>query len=255
MYRGLEIITGAPTAEEQALLEHRLVSVLDVQETCTAGRYARMAHAEIDGLLAEGATPIVVGGTGLYLRAALADLELRPPVAPATRARWMERLAREGGPALHAELAVRDADAADRIHPHDTQRIVRAHELLDEGAGLPAGPGRDELWTEKTRHPTRLIALTRQREELYARADERVDAMVAAGAEAQVRAADQAGASVTARAAVGFQELLTGDVDAMRARTRRLAKRQLTWLRRLEGVEHCDLTGREPAEVARTLLD
>ncbi len=82
VYEGLEILTGVATAEQRAELEHRLVAFVPVTETCSAGAYARLAHAEIDGLLAEGATPIVVGGTGLYLRAALADLALRPPPRP-----------------------------------------------------------------------------------------------------------------------------------------------------------------------------
>jgi len=254
LYRGLEIVTGAPTAAEQARLEHRLVSVLDVTETCSAGRYAALAHAEIDGLRAAGAAPIVVGGTGLYLRAALADLELRPPPDPAARARWTARVEAEGPAAVHAALAARDADAAARIDPGDRQRLVRAHELLDAGQPVPAGAGRDELWTGRTRHPTRLVALLRDRADLYARIDARVDAMVAAGAVAEVRAADAAGASPTARAAVGFAELLAGDVAAMKTRTRRLAKRQLTWLRKLPGVERVHLTGRTVEDVADELL-
>ena len=255
LYRGLECITGAPTAAEQERLEHRLVSVLDVRESCSAGRYAQLAHAEIDGLLAEAATPVVVGGTGLYLRAALADLELRPPPDPEARARWTARVEAEGPAAVHAALAARDPAAALWIDPGDRQRLVRAHELLDAGHQVPGGDGRDELWTTATRHPTRLVAVLREREDLYARIDARVDAMVAAGAQAEVRAADAAGASPTARAAVGFAELLDGDVEGMKIRTRRLAKRQLTWLRKLPGVEHVSLTGTTVDEAAGRLLD
>lgn len=254
LYRGLEIITGAPTAAEQAVLEHRLVSVLDVTETCSAGRYADLAHTEIDGILAAGGTPIVVGGTGLYLRAALADLELRPPPDPAARARWVAAVEADGPAAVHAALAERAPAAAARIAPTDRQRIVRAHELLDAGAPVPDGDGRDELWTTATRHPTRLVALLRDRADLYARIDARVDAMVAGGAEQEVRAADRAGASATARAAVGFSELLAGDVAGMKTRTRRLAKRQLTWLRKLPDVERVDLTHASAAAVADALL-
>jgi tRNA dimethylallyltransferase len=254
LYRGLEIVTGAPTAAEQAALEHRLVGVLDVAETCSAGRYARLAHAEVDGVLAADGTPIVVGGTGLYLRAALADLALRPPPDPEARARWSARVDAEGTAAVHAALAARDPAAAARIAPTDRQRIVRAHELLDAGAPVPDGDDRDELWTGRTRHPTRLIGVVRDRTDLYARIDARVDAMVAAGAEAEVRAADAAGASDTARAAVGFAELLAGDVEGMKTRTRRLAKRQLTWLRKLPDVELVDLTGTDPATAAARLL-
>jgi tRNA dimethylallyltransferase len=255
VYRGLEILTGAASAAERERLEHRLVGILDVVETFSAGAYARLAHAEIDALLAAGRRPIVVGGTGLYLRAALAELDLRPPVAPEIRARWAGRLAAEGAPALHAELARRDAEAAAGLGPTDAQRITRALELLDAGHAPPpaAGVPGSQLWTRDTRHPTLLAGLVRDREDLYARIDGRVEAMVAAGAAEEVRAADAAGASVTARRALGFDELLQGDVAGMQQRTRRYAKRQLTWMRRLPGVRLVDLTGRPPGDVAQEL--
>jgi tRNA dimethylallyltransferase len=255
VYRGLEILTGAASEQERARLEHRLVGILDVGETFSAGAYARLAHAEIDALLAAGRRPIVVGGTGLYLRAALAALDLRPPVAPEVRARWSERLGAEGAPALHAELARRAPEAAAGLRPTDAQRITRALELLDAGHAPPPGAGEpdSQLWTSDTRHPTLLAGLVREREELYARIDARVEAMVAAGAAEEVHAADAAGASVTARRALGFDELLRGDVTGMRQRTRRYAKRQLTWMRRLPGVRLVDLTGRSPEDVAEEL--
>src|SRR4051812_49473313 len=105
VYRGLETLTGVPTAAEQGRLEHRLVSILPVDARFSAGEYADLAHAEIDGLLAAGARPIVVGGTGLYLRAALADLALRPPPPDELRARIEADLERRGPEALHARLA------------------------------------------------------------------------------------------------------------------------------------------------------
>ena len=252
VYRGLELLTGAPSAREQARLEHRLVSILPVDARFSAGEYAALAHAEIDGLLAHGARPIVVGGTGLYLRAALADLDLRPAAPDEVRARWEAELAEHGPGALHAGLARRAPWAAARIDPRDRSRLVRALELLELGElEPPDGPNR--LWTADTRHPTRLVGLVMERGALYARIDDRVDAMVAAGAVEQVRAAHAAGASATARQALGFDELLRGDVDATRRRTRNLAKRQLTWLRKLPGVEIVDVTGRDPDEVAAEL--
>ena len=205
--------------------------------------YAHRAHAEIDGLLAAGRRPIVVGGTGLYLRAALADLDLRPPVPAAVRERRRTDLQERGAPALHAELAARDAAAAAAVLPSDTQRLVRALELLDAGHAPPAGP---QLWTAETRHPTLLAGLTMEREALKARIDERVRAMVAAGAADEVRAAAAAGASTTVRKALGFQELLAGDVDAMQRSTRRYARRQLTWMRKLPDVLLLDTTDRAP---------
>ena len=116
----------------------------------------------------------------------------------------------------------------------------------------PAGP--NQLWTADTRHPTRLVGLVMDRDALYARIDARVDAMVAAGAAREVRAAHAAGASETARKALGFDELLAGDVEAMKRRTRNFARRQLTWMRKLAGVEVIDMTGRKAGEVAAELL-
>jgi tRNA dimethylallyltransferase len=253
VYRGLETLTGVPTAAERARLEHRLVSILPVEARFSVGEYAALAHAEIDGLLAEGARPIVVGGTGLYVRAALADLDLRPAPPDEVRARWEAELARRGSEALHAELARRAPWAAEQVGARDRSRIIRALELLELGdLEPPSGP--NQLWTAETRHPTRLVGLVMDREALYARIDARVDAMVAAGAGAEVRAADAAGASDTARKALGFEELLAGDIEAMKRRTRNLARRQLTWMRKLAGVEVLDVTDREAHDVAAAVL-
>jgi tRNA dimethylallyltransferase len=197
VYAGLETLTGVASPAEQAKLEHRLVSFLPLDATFSAGQYAKLAHAEIDGLLAASRRPIVVGGTGLYLRAALTDLDFKP--AP------------------------------------------------------PEGPS--QLWSEELRRPTMLFGLTMEREALYARIDERVDAMLAAGAREEVRRAHAAGASQTARKALGFEELLAGDVEAMKRHTRNYARRQLTWMRKLAGVQPIDVTDRDPGDVAREILD
>jgi tRNA dimethylallyltransferase len=241
VYAGLETLTGVEHADG---LEQRLVGTVPVTETFSAGRYAELAHAEIDGLLGAGRRPIVVGGTGLYLRVALADLDLRPPPDPAIRARLTRRLDAEGPEALHAELP---PEVRSGIAPGDGVRITRALELIEAGHEPPGG---DQLWTTATRHPTALVALTMDRDELYRRIDARVDAMVANGAADEVRRADAAGASATARKALGFQQLLDGDVEAMKQATRRFARRQLTWLRKLPGVQHIDVTGRTPDAVA-----
>jgi len=250
LYRGLETLTGAATAAEQERLEHRLLSFLPVDASFSAGRYARRAHAEIDALLAAGRRPIVVGGTGLYLRAALAELDLRPPVPAAVRERRRTELRERGAAALHAELAARDPAAATAVRPTDTQRLVRALELLDAGHAPPAGP---QLWTADTRHPTLLAGLTMEREALTARIDDRVREMVAAGAAGEVRAAAAAGASPGVRKALGFEELLAGDVEAMQRSTRRYARRQLTWMRKLPDVLLLDTTGRAADDVAAEL--
>jgi tRNA dimethylallyltransferase len=253
VYAGLETLTGAATAAERARLEHRLISFLPVDATFSAGQYAELAHAEIDELVESGALPIVVGGTGLYLRAALTELSLRPPPAHGVRERWTAELELRGPAALHQLLAQRAPWAAAQIEPGDRQRIVRALELLDAGE-LEPPEGESELWTAATRRPTLLVGLTMERELLYARIDARVDAMLAAGAQDEVLRANAAGASVTARKALGFTELLAGDVEACKRRTRNYARRQLTWMRKLASVKEIDASGREPAQIADEVL-
>jgi tRNA dimethylallyltransferase len=280
VYAGLEILTGVATAAEQARLEHRLVSFLPLDATFSAGQYAQLAHAQIDELLAEGRRPIVVGGTGLYLRAALSELDLRPPAPEGVRERWTAELERVGAPALHGALRERAAWAADAIDPNDRQRVVRALELLDLGelsrrlagadTGGPEGHAREgtveqdetpetpggpsQLWSAEPRRPTLLVGLTMERQALYSAIDARVEAMLEAGAREEVQRANASGASETARKALGFDELLAGDVEGMKRRTRNYAKRQLTWMRKLAGVWIIDATARNPVEIAREIL-
>ena len=248
LYAGLEILTGVAEPAQQRALEHRLVSFLPLDAGFSVGQYAELAHAEIDGLLAAARRPLVVGGTGLYLRAALTEVDLHAAPPEGVRGRWIAELERRGAPALHSHLAERAAWAAATIDPNDRQRIVRAHELLDLGE-LEPPEGPSQLWSEELRHPTLLAGLTMERDALYAAIDARVDAMLAAGVREEVERAHAAGVSEAARKALGFEELLAGDVDAMKRRTRNYAKRQLTWMRKLA------VSGRDPGAVARQILD
>jgi tRNA dimethylallyltransferase len=256
VYSGLETLTGAATADERRQLEHRLISVLEVDRTFSAGQYAQLAHAEIDAILNAGRRPIVVGGTGLYLRAALTELSLRPPPAAGVRERWQAELEQRGPHALHGVLKERAPWAAAQIRPGDRQRVIRALELLDSGdLTAPQGePDASELWTDAARRPTLLIGLVMERRALYERIDRRVDEMIAAGAADEVGRAVAAKASPTARKALGFSELLSGDVEAMKRRTHHYARRQLTWMRKLSGVEVVDVTDRAPESVAQDVL-
>jgi tRNA dimethylallyltransferase len=249
VYRGLEILSGAASAEERARLEHRLLGIAGVGEEFSAGRFAALAHAEIDGLLAGGRRPIVVGGTGLYLRAALAELELRPPVPSAVRAEVETEVERRGPAALHAELS---PELASGVHPNDRKRIVRLTELTR--LGIDPHASSEGLWTDELRVPTALFGLTIDRDELRRRIEARVDAMVRAGAAEEARAANAAGASRTAAKAIGFAELLEGDVDAMKRAQWRFARRQLTWMGRMPNVRTLDRTGRSDAEVADEIV-
>ena len=258
VYEGLQTLTGAATAAQRSALEHRLLAFLPADATFSAGQYAELAHAEIDALLAGGCLPLVVGGTGLYLRAALTDLSLKPPPPEGVRERWLAELERRGSVELHGVLAARAPNIARTIAPTDRQRIIRAFELLEIGElGPEENPEVDaesELWTDSVRHPTLLAGLVMERAQLYARIDRRVEEMVAAGAREEVTRASAAGASPTARKALGFSELLSGDIDGMKRRTRNYARRQLTWMRKLAGMSVIDVTGRAPPEVADELM-
>jgi tRNA dimethylallyltransferase len=249
VYGGLETLSGAATEDERERLEHRLVAFVPATQAFSVGEFMPLAHAEIDAALAEGRTPIVVGGTGLYLRAALAELDLYPPPPASVRARWTEEVERRGPEELHRELGERAPWAVEGVEPTDRSRIVRILELLEMGE-LEPREGESQLWTEHTRRPTRLAGLTMEREALYERIEDRVDEMLERGALEEVRRVEAAGASRTARKALGYEELLAGDIDAMKRRTRQYAKRQLTWMRKLAGVEMIDVTGREPGAVA-----
>jgi tRNA dimethylallyltransferase len=257
VYRGLETLSGAATADERVRLEHRLLSFVDPGEEFSAGRYAEAAHREIDSVLADGRRPIVVGGTGLYLRAALADLDLRPPVPGEVREEVERELAERGPKALHEELG---PDLAQGVDPNDRKRIARLTELAR--AGIEAAPDAERLWTAELRHPTLLVGLIMDREGLAERIDSRVDEMIASGAAEEVRSAAEAGPSRTARAALGFEQLLADidaapspeTVEAIKAGHRAYARRQLTWMRRMEGVELIDRTHRPDDEVAGEIL-
>jgi tRNA dimethylallyltransferase len=253
VYRGLETLTGVASRAQRGELEHRLISFLPLDGSFSAGQYAELAHAEIDAALSEDRRPIVVGGTGLYLRAALTDLDLRPPPPEGVRERLTAELERSGSPALHARLAVRAPWAAAEIDPNDRQRVVRTLELLEAGELEPPN-GPSQLWTDEVRQPTLLVGLMMEREELYRRIDARVEEMLAQGVREEVFRAHGAGASATARKALGFEELLAGDVEAMKRRTRNYARRQLTWMRKLSGAHLIDVTGRPAQDIAQEIL-
>lgn len=193
VYEGLATLTGVASREEQERLEHRLVGFVPVTQPFSVGEYMRLAHSEIDAALSAGRRPIVVGGTGLYLRAALAELSL---------------------------------------------------------VKVPPQAEDSELWSEETRHPTVIFGLKMDRPELYRRIDARVKEMAAGGARGEVQRAESSGPSRTARKALGFEELLSGDLERMQRRSRNYARRQLTWMRKMAGVRTIDRTRRSDTEVA-----
>jgi tRNA dimethylallyltransferase len=170
-------------------------------------------------------------------------------VEPRLRKVVERELADRGPEAMHTELA---PGIAANVHPRDRKRIARALEL--QRAGIEPPSDSEQLWTAAPRRRSALVGLTIDGGELEARIATRVEAMLAAGVVAEVRSAVEAGASRTARAALGFDELLVGDVDAVMRAHRAYARRQLTWMRRMPGVKLIDRTGREDDEVAAEIV-
>jgi len=247
VYRGLPILTNQSEA--------RLVGYLGLDEEGSVAEYQRLAHAAIDEILAAGRTPVVVGGTGLYLRAALADLELPPPPVPGARER-LEGLYDELGPeAAHQLLAEGDPAAAAAVHPNDRRRVVRALELAESGSSLR--PGEDRLWSGETRHPTLIVGLDLPAEELARRIEERTRAMFERGVEEEVRRALTGSISPTARTVHGLDEVAElpreQAIEALATQTRRYAAYQRKWLRRIPGIVLVD-GNRGSAGVAQEIV-
>ena len=248
VYRGLPILTNQGSG--------RLVAIWPLDHDASVGEYQRLAHAAIDEILATGRTPVVVGGTGLYLRAALAELDLPPAPEPGARERWEALYDERGASAAHEELARRDPRAAAAVHPNDRRRVVRALELAEAGSSLR--PHADRLWDARTRHPTTIVGLDVPRDVLEARIVERTRRMFERGVEEEVRAAVSQRPSATAAKTLGLREIAELPRDEAFARivirTRRYAAYQRKWMRRIPGIVMLD-ANRPPAEVADAILE
>jgi tRNA dimethylallyltransferase len=257
LYRRLPVLTNQPSAADRERVAHHLVAVWEPSHEGSVAEYADLAHDAIDEILDRGRIPIVCGGSGLYMRSALADMPL-PPQAPDGVRDAAERLYDERGPAgAHATLAAVDAPAAAAVHPNDRRRVVRALELAESGHSLAASES--ALWSAETRHATVVAGLILPPAATAQRIAERTAAMFAAGVVDEVRRArSDYTFSSTAERIHGLQDvtaLLAGEIDRaeasrrVEARTRRYAKRQRTWMRRLPGL-HVVEAARDPGAVA-----
>jgi tRNA dimethylallyltransferase len=249
VYDGLPILTNRSSHPE------RLVGIWPLTHVASVGEYAPLAHSAIDGILAAGRTPLVVGGTGLYFRAALAELELPPAPAPGTRERWERLYDEAGAEAAYARLCELDEAAATRIHPNDRRRVVRALELAEAGASLV--PRREQLFGGAWRHPTLVVGLDVPKPELDRRIAERTRRMFEAGVEEEVRNALTVEPSATASKTIGLTEVATlpreEAIEALVVRTRRYAAYQRKWLRRLDGLVMV-AADRSPEETAAEIV-
>jgi len=244
VYRGLPILTNQAPA--------RLVGIWPLDHEASVAEYQQLAHAAIDEILAAGRTPVVVGGTGLYLRAALADLQLPPRPHACARTRWEAFYDEVGPEQAHARLAELDPEAAASVHPNDRRRVVRSLEL----AGVERE--RDRLWSGETRHPTTIVGLEVPKEELDRRIDERTRAMFEAGVRAEAEAALAGPISSTAAYAHGLSDIAEhadeDAIEALAARTRRYAAYQRKWMRRIPGLVSLP-ADRPPGEIADAILE
>jgi len=263
VYAGLPIVTNQPDAVARTRARYHLVGWASPQDECSVAEFAALAHEVVDGLLQTGRPVIVEGGSGLYLRAALGDLAFgAAPDAELRRA--LEERWRRAPEDVLAELWRRAPDTAERLDLRNARRVIRALEALDGAGGSARQTG--ELWGAGGRYAHRLVALVPDddRAALKERIDRRVDKMFAAGALEEVAAARAAGPfSRTAAQAIGVRELcavLDGELSEseaaarMKTRTRALARRQLTWLRKLPDAVKVPASGRPAAAVAQDIL-
>jgi tRNA dimethylallyltransferase len=245
VYDGLPILTNQSPG--------RLVGIWPLDHEGSVGEYQELAHAAIDEILGAGRTPVVVGGTGLYLRAALSDLRLPPAPEPGARERWEELYERDGPERAHALLSELDPEAAAAVHPNDRRRVVRSLELAGQDRE------RERLWTTEARHQTVVFGLEVDKEELERRIARRARAMFDAGVRQEVERALAAGISSTARYAHGVADVAEhpddeAAIEAIVARGKRYAAHQRKWMRRIPGLVSLP-ADRPPGDIADAILE
>jgi tRNA dimethylallyltransferase len=249
-YRGLPILTAQP--QRPTLM----TGIWELSREGSVAEFAEQAHAVIDELLAAGGTPVLAGGTGLYLRAAITELDLPPAPDADQRASWERAYDRLGPERAYAVLAARDPEAAARLHPNDRRRVVRALELTELGSSLR--PATDRLWSPEARHPTTIFGLDVPRDVLEQRIERRAREMFEAGVVEEVHRALAGGVSATAIHALGLREVAELPPDealaAVVLRTRRYAAYQRKWMRRIPGL--VSVNANRPAEaIANDILE
>ena len=243
VYRGLDIGTAKPTPAEQGGVPHHLIDLVDPDQEYTLAQYVEAAERAAREIAARGAVPLFVGGTPLYLKALLRGLFTGPPADWSLR-RELQALSRAEGPEhLHAQLAAVDPRSAARLHPRDERRVIRALEVWEK-TGRSISDLQQQFDRARPAAECRVFVLTRPKEDLAERIDQRVEAMFAQGLVDEVRqlAAQPRGLSRTASQALGYREVLehlagkrdlSATVELVKLRTRQFAKRQMTWFRSL----------------------
>jgi len=252
LYQFMDIGSAKPTEEERAQAVHHLIDFLDPREEFSVARYQQLAREAIDDILSRGKLPVISGGTGLYLNSILYDMDFAEAAENSALRENLRSIAETNGPeALHEMLAELDPAAAERIHPNNTKKIIRAIERLQAGegtvrpfdSGIRENPAYDPL----------MVCLTRDREELYDRINRRVDALIDAGLVDEVKSLVAMGltADDISMKGIGYKEIiaylegetsLEESIDTIKKNTRHYAKRQLTWFRRYDKITVVNLS-------------
>ena len=239
IYRYMDIGTAKPTADEQKRIRHHMIDILDPAEDFDAVQFAQMAREKVMQLHQRGVMPVVVGGTGLYIKALTQGLFQFNPVDPNIRERLKQEAAENGSGILHDRLKQVDPDTADRLHPNDTYRIVRALETI-ESTGRPLSKHHQDHGFADEPFDTLKVGLQMERQKLYDRIDQRVDLMIAAGLQGEVKSLLGMGynSDLKSMQSIGYRHMaafiegrLPWDecLRTLKRDTRRFAKRQFTW--------------------------
>lgn len=251
IYRFMDIGSAKPTAEEQAAARHHLVDTIDPREPFSVAEYCRMARECIEDIFRRGKLPVISGGTGLYVNSLIYDMDFSAPPADRNLREKYQTIAQEkGAEYLHSLLAKVDSEAAARIHPNNVKKVIRAMEAAKSGEKIPSF---ENSFRRTSSYTCILIGLQRDRAELYDRINRRVDIMMEAGLEDEIRRLMDMGLSSEdiSMKGIGYKELIDAmngfstteeAVELIKRNSRRYAKRQMTWFRRYPDIRWFDLT-------------
>ena len=262
VYKGMHILSQGPSRKERGLAKHHLVGILDPKREYSAAAFIKKAAPIIEAIIKRKKVPIVVGGSGLYVKALVDGLFPSPPADMKFRKRMQAFVSRCGSKRLHDRLAKIDPFSASGIHPNDVRRIIRALELF-ETTGRTMTELKATTKGLKDRYDVRIFGLIAPRERIYSRIDSRVDKMFASGAVREARALARKRMSKTSREALGFKEIadyLDGEYglecakDLVKMNTRRFAKRQLTWFRPDNRIKWHDVTRNTEAKIINKIM-
>jgi tRNA dimethylallyltransferase len=262
VYRGLSVLTDQPGPELLDSVPHHLVGTIPLDEEYSAGRFVAEAGAAIDEIASREKTPILCGGTGLYIRALLGGFSFAGRSGTGKRGKWEALIETGGLDEAYRELQILDPEAAEHVDRGNPRRLVRALEAA-ESAGHSIAHETDRLWSPRSDYRVHSFGVERDRQSLYRLIESRVDSMLGSGAIEEVSEALEGAVSRTAAQSIGFQEIaacLSGRLtieeaaSSIKRRSRHYAKRQLTWMRKMPDIARIDLTGGDIDKAAGEII-